>query len=270
MLTGPGLPIENRRYSRLPIGATTRGSIVRWGGAVWVLTCLCCGLMALKLPAAEPWQNALGRMPLKVAPAEFNRTNCIEIMLRAFQSNQLVKALIFMPGATDEFYLFRRANPRLGSDGASLLDAVKALTNQTEIRATFQPPFLLLHSDEDPLDPLLTVEPTASAKWLRQVSFPPQVRFIDRDWNFMQPILVKALKADVQPWPHSAESWHFYRHSLAAWNLTNWEALQAIALAGKTRVTIRRHWNLFIPERQVVFSGDERVRSIPRLGSFPR
>ena len=73
-------------------------------------------------------------------------------MLDAFQSNAVVKALIFMPGATDELYFFRRAHAKLTNANPSLLDAIVALTNQTYIQATFQPPLLLLHTTEDPLD----------------------------------------------------------------------------------------------------------------------
>ena len=102
-------------------------------------------------------------MPLGTNVTQLNRTNCVGIMLGAFQSNDVVKALIFMPGATDEFYFFRRARADLTNSPASLLDAVSALTSQTLIRATFRPPLLLLHTDEDLLEPVIKIEhqPTA-------------------------------------------------------------------------------------------------------------
>ena len=105
--------------------------------------------------AGEPWQDALARMPLGVPQSgviELNRTNCVPLMLDAFQSNGVVKALIFMPGATDELCFFRRAHATLTNANPTLLDAVTALTNQTFIQATFQPPLLLLHTTEDSLD----------------------------------------------------------------------------------------------------------------------
>src|SRR5450631_2184745 len=86
---------------------------------------------------AETWQDVLGRMPLGTNVAELNRTNCVKIMLPALQSNDVVKALIFMPGATDEFYFHRRGTASLTNASPTLLDAVSALTNQTLIRATF-------------------------------------------------------------------------------------------------------------------------------------
>ena len=200
-------------------------------------------------------------MPLGAQPAELNRTNCVPLLLRAFQSNDTVKGLIFMPGATDEFYMFRRARAALTNQGSSLLDAVAALTNQTLIRVTFFPPLLLLHTDEDPVEPLIHVEHAATADKLQRSAFLPHVFYQDRDWDFVQPILKKRLRMDIRPWRHSYDSWHFYRHSFAAWGLTRWEALQAIALAGKTNFTVHRG--------RIIFEGDERVRATPRFDALP-
>jgi hypothetical protein len=209
-------------------------------------------------------------MPLGSTVQELNRTNCIPLLLNAFRSNDLVKALIFMPGATDEFYMFRRARAALSKASPTLLDAVSALTNQTFIRATFLPPLLLIHSDEDPLDPLMAVEYQPFAEKLKQAKFVPHVAYNDRDWDFIHPILAKTLKADIQPEAHTYESFHFYRHSFAAWNLTGWEALEAVALAGKSRLTVRRKPPLSYPRNEIVFEVDRRVRAIPKLDAFPR
>ena len=81
--------------------------------------------------ADENWQSALSVMPLATNVTELNRTNCVPLLLNSFQSNGVVKALIFMPGATDELYFFRRAHATLTNSNPSLLDAVTALTNQT-------------------------------------------------------------------------------------------------------------------------------------------
>ena len=63
-------------------------------------------------PAGRGWhllllsartQSALAQMPFPLHVTELNRSNCVEVMLGAFQSNHVIKALIFMPGATDEF-----------------------------------------------------------------------------------------------------------------------------------------------------------------------
>jgi hypothetical protein len=201
-------------------------------------------------------------MPLGTQIKELNRTNCVAVMLGAFQSNDTVKALIFMPGATDEFYMFRRARAELTNANPSLLHAVSALTNQTLIRATFYPPLLLLHTDEDPLEPLIHLEYQPAVEKLERRRFVPHVIYNDRDWNFIQPILKKTLKMDIRPWRYSYDTWHFYRHSFAGWGLTGWESLQAVALAGKSSFTVQR--------RRIVFEGDERVRATPKLDHFPR
>lgn len=219
------------------------------------------GVFLLTAPGAfaadADWQFALAQMPLGASVTALAETNCVAAMLRAFQSNATVKALIFMPGATDEFYMFHRAHATLTNTAPSLLDAVTALTNQTLIRATFLPPFVLLHSDEDPLTPLFKITDEATAEKLRQRKFLPHALYNDRDWDFMMPVLEKQLKMDFRPWPHRRESWHFFRHSFAAWNLTGWEALQAVSLAGKETFTVER--------KRVVFTGDVRTRTLPKF-----
>lgn len=224
--------------------------------------CLSVCLCQFALAAAEPWPAALARMPLGTHVTQLSRTNCVGIMLRAFQSNDVVKALVFMPGATDEFYFFRRARAALTNSPASLLDAVAALTNQTLIRATFRPPLLLLHSSEDLLDPVIRIEHQATADKIKRGRFVPHGVYNDRDWDAMRPALRSAFRTDLRPWPRSYDSWHFYRHSFAAWNLTAWEGMEATALAGQTAVTVRR--------KQVVFEPDARPRVAPKFEAFPR
>jgi hypothetical protein len=226
-----------------------------------ILGLLVC-LVQFALGAAETWQAALSRMPLGTNVTQLNRSNCVGIMLRAFQSNDVVKALVFMPGATDEFYFFRRAKAELTNSPASLLDAVSALTNQTLIRATFRPPLLLLHTGRDLLEPMIRIEHQPTADKIRQARFVAHGIYDDRDWDYMRKALKSPLRTDLLPWPRRPDSWHFYRHSFAAWNLNGWEALQATALAGETAVTVRR--------KQLVFEYDARPRTAPKVASGPR
>lgn len=216
---------------------------------------------SLSARAMEPWQFALDSMPLGRV-TELNRTNCVKLMLNGFQSNCVVKALIFMPGATDEFYFFRRARAVLTNSFPSLLDAVNALTNQTLIRATFQPPLLILHTDEDPLDGQAVVKDPATAERIRQRQFVDHGLYNDRDWDFLLPILRRKLRVSLSPSRYRMASWHFYRHSFAAWGLNGWEALEAVALAGKTKFTVEK--------KHVTFTGDERVLAMPKLDQYPR
>ena len=226
-----------------------------------IFICLCLFFARFAAVADETWQDALARMPLGANVTQLNRTNCVGILLRAFGSNDVVKGLVFMPGATDEFYMFRRAKASLTNDAPTLLDAVAALTNQTFIRATFRPPLLLLHTTEDPLDPLITINHEPTADRIEGRRFLSHALFNDNDWDYLLPILKKQLGVSFSPELHSIQSWHFYRHSFAGWNLDGWEALQAIAFAGKTKFTVDR--------KHVTFEGDVRILELPKFDHFP-
>ncbi len=214
--------------------------------------------------AGEPWQDALARMPLGIPQSgviELNRTNCVPLLLDAFQSNGVVKALIFMPGATDELYFLRRAHATLTNANPSLLDAVTALTNQTFIQATFQPPLLLLHTTEDSLDVIATVKNESTAVKLRQRLVPGRVQLEDADWGEVRSRLKGKLSIGLRPFENAGETWHFYRHDFAACGVTDWEMLETLALAGKTTFTV--HW------LTADFRPDRRSGVTPKLEQFP-
>lgn len=234
----------------------------RWFPRVWLAAGVLCGLAAPWVGQAETWLDALAAMPLGAPTPELNRTNCVEIMLGAFQSNATVKALVFMPGATDEFYLFRRARAVLTNSQPTLLDAVCALTNQTFIQASFRPPFLLLHTTEDPLEPDNTIRDGRAEERLKQTARLSHLSCNDKDWDFLQPILKRSLKIALRPWRYSANSWHFYRHSFAVWNVNGLEALEIAALAGKSKFTLKRH--------EADFEVDPRVRAAPKFDAHLR
>jgi hypothetical protein len=217
--------------------------------AAWLL------LAAAPLPAQPSWQEEFAKMPLTEKAPELNRHNCVPLMLGSFRRNAAVRALIFMPGATDEFYFFRRARAALTNASPTLLEAVEALTNQTYIQATLEPPFLVLHTAEDPLEPLAVVEDPRTADRIRKKRFEKHAVFNDRDWDFVQPILAFDLNTHVSPGLHAHESSHFFRHSLAEFDLNGWDALRAVALAGKTKFTVKK--------KRVVFEGDERYLAKP-------
>ena len=144
-----------------------------------------------------------------------------------------------------------------------LFRSIAALTNQTFIQATFKPPMLLLHTTEDELDPEITsIDPNLTSRLKSSVAL-PELWSNDRDWNVIQPILAKALKADVRPWKSTYDSWHFYRHSLATYHLSGWETLQAIARAGKTRVEIRRKSFPSLHRMEIDFDVDSRFGNVP-------
>ncbi|HVU08818.1 MAG TPA: hypothetical protein VHG89_09775 [Verrucomicrobiae bacterium] len=219
--------------------------------AIWI-----CGLCG-KVFADEGWQAALSQMPLATNVMELNRTNSVPLLFNAFQSNGVVKALIFMPGATDEIYFFRRVQATVTNPNPSLLDGVAALTNQTHIQATFCAPFLLLHTTEDSLDGFATIKNESTAKKLRGKIIVGKIVFNDADWDNVRAVLNKKLSVGLRPFSGAPESWHFYRHSFAAENLNEWEMLEAIALADKTTFTL--HW------LTADFRADARQGNVPDL-----
>jgi hypothetical protein len=223
-----------------------------------------CLAAATTATAQETWQNALGRMPLGIPQSgtpELNRTNCVSLMLNAFQSNGVVKALIFMPGATDELYFFRRAHAALTNANPSLLDAVAALTNQTHIQAAFQPPLLLLHTTEDATNVIAIVKNKSTAAKLRQIIVPGCMFFNDSDWDAVRASLKGKLGVGLRPFSNAPDSWHFYRHNFAACGVTEWQLLEAVALANKTTFTI--HW------LTADFCADTHNGTAPKLEKFP-
>jgi hypothetical protein len=224
---------------------------------IYLLACAWLSATGLTSFAQETWQSALSGMPLEIKVAELNRTNCVTLMLGAFQSNAVVKALVFMPGTTDELYFFRRAHAELTNSNPSLLDAVVALTNQTYIRATFQPPLLLLHTSEDALNVIAVVKNKSTAAKLRQRLIPDRLVFNDAGWDEVRAALHDKMSVGLRPFSDAPESGHFYRHNFAACGTTEWETLEAIGLADKTAFTV--HWFT------VSFKIDERSGAVPGI-----
>jgi hypothetical protein len=220
-----------------------------------------CSVPMLARAAQETWPPVLSQMPLPAGTTELNRTNCVRVMLAAFRSNAVVKALIFLPGATDEFYMFRRAQAQLTNNTPTLLEAISALTNQTRIRATFRSPFLLLHTDNEPLEAKITAQRQGVVEKMKKAVVQPHVEFNDADWDSIQPLLKKKMGADVKPWRYSLDSFHFYRMAFAAWNLTEWEMLQAVALASQTCVAVESRSLLGLRTTVIRFECEQRLDS---------
>jgi hypothetical protein len=225
----------------------------------WIQVSIIC-LLLLAVPgrlAAETWEEVLTKMPLRTNAMELNRTNVAAVLLEAFQANQSVKSFVMMPGATDEFYFFRRASVKLTNASPTLLDAVRAITNQTHITVKFLPPHLLLRTDEDPSEPQFQVLDNGMAEKLKARPYLPSFVYNDQDWDHVQPALAKVITGrwlglpEFQPRPKTSASWHFFRHTVAGWNLTQWETLEALSLAGQTTVTVRK--------TKIVFEGDTRM-----------
>ena len=215
------------------------------------LACLFCLMAALTGRAADDWQTAFARMPLKGNVNELNTSNYAGALLGAFASNGAVKALILMPGAVDTFFWHRETRVILTNTTPSLLDAVVALTNQTRIRATYEPPFLLLRFDWDPVQPLCEVKDGAAIENLRQRLIAYSAVFADKDWDFTLAGLKKAAGMTILPKVHSRYSYHFYRSTFAATDLSAWEAVEAISLSTRTKISVEK--------RRIIFKEDART-----------
>jgi hypothetical protein len=214
-----------------------------------------------KARADESWQDALSRMPLGSHVTELTRSNAVPLMLNAFQSNSVVKALIFMPGAADDFVFYRRAHATLTNANPSLLDAITALTNQTYIRAEFRPPFLLLYTTEDTLGPIATIKSKSTTAKLQSRVVPGRIYFCDCNWDYARPTLRKNLSVIVHPFSDAPDSWHIWPANFAAYGLTQLELLEAFAQSSKTTFTL--HW------LTVDFRLDARNGDVQNLNSFP-
>lgn len=236
---------------------TTPSNLSKTKSALPVLTLLLLILLAFCGPvrAQISWQDAFAQMPLREPVTELDRQNCVRVMLASFQRNPAVKALIFMPGATDEFYFFHRARAKLTNAAPTLLDAVIALTNQTYIRAALCRPFLLLHGVEDPLTPLFAIGDPKTAARIQRRKFDRHGIFNDVDWPNMEPKIAFCADTIMEPPPDSHNAWHFFRNSFAEYDLTAWEALEAVAMASKTQFVVKH--------KLVVFEGDDRPMPKP-------
>jgi hypothetical protein len=190
--------------------------------------------------ADENWQDALSKMPLGAGVTNLGRTNAIPTILNAFQSNNVVKALIFMPGAADEFVFLRRAHATLTKANPSITDAIVALTNQTYIQAEFRPPFLLLYTTQDMLEPINVVKSKSVLARLQARVVPDHMVFCDSNWDDTRRVVARKLSVRMLPFSNSPDSSHFWPNNFAAYDLTQWELLEAVALSGKTTFTL--HW----------------------------
>ena len=220
---------------------------------------------ACPLPA-QTWRQALDRMPLPEPAAILTRSNCVDLMLRALTPDDAVKAIVFMPGSTDELYFFRRIRVPLTNEAPTLLTAIEALEAHSAIRATFQPPLLLLHTDEDTLEPLITIEHHATYARLQTTPYLAHFVYNDRNWDDYYPHLKKHLKVRLFPGFNTSGSRHFFRPSMAGWNLMGIETTRALSLASKTVITVERKKLVFLPDRRK--EKPSRVDLLPK-GTIP-
>ena len=191
------------------------------------------------------WQTALAGMPLPAPAPLLNRDNAVCLLLDAFRSNDLVRALIVLPGVSDDFYLINRDRPKLNLRATNLLEAVNGLTNATAVQVTFKAPFLLLHLAADRIEPRFVIRDQATVGRLRSERHLAHPLYCDTHWERLQPELGKALGRLIWPQALSADAWHFDRHNFAGWGATDWELLVAISLASGTTFCVQTQAIIF-------------------------
>ena len=206
----------------------------------WVSSALTTAfLLVALLPSRADWSQELARMPLPIN-STLTRAVFIPLCLKSFRSNELVKAMIFLPGVPDDFYLINRDNSDLQIRANNLLQAMSALTNQTRIRVTFERPFLLLSGPRDRSRPTISIKNSRNESKLKISQTFPCLICADRHWDRLQPLLQENMGIAISPKASSSDAWHFARFNLSAYGLTDWELLSALSLGGKTKVTVER------------------------------
>jgi hypothetical protein len=201
--------------------------------------------------ADEAWEAELNRMPLATNRIHFSKSEPAEIILRALQTSVVVKAIVFLPSATDELYFNDRGSVVFTNSTPTVLDAISALTQHTGIRAIFRAPFLMLGETNDFFAPLLKSMDSPLFEKLRQKPFTPEWVMIDKEWDQLYPTLKKHLETRLAPLTGSSDSWHFYRTYFAAHDLNALEAVELVSLATKTEVAAEKHRLKFSKRSQI-------------------
>ena len=215
-------------------------------------------VLVLQTLGDESWKVELASMPLGENRIHFFKSEPAKIILPAFKTNPVVKAIVFMPSATDELYFNDRGSSVFTNSNATLLDAVSELTKHSGIQAIFRAPFLLLGETNDFSTALLKPEGSPLFERLREKPFTPEWLMIDKEWEQLYPTLKKYLGTRITPGVQSRDSWHFYRVSFAAHGLNALEAVELVSLATQTEVEGEKHRLIFSrrapspPARKVV------------------
>ncbi len=186
-------------------------------------------------------RDALAAMPF-VSPAPLARSNAVRRILEAFRPSPAVHALVILPGAIDDFHLVHRNDPLPPMAATTLAEALDALTNATAWRVTCDATAsrVLIHTAAERSAPgEVRAHPATTAR-LRQRVVKPPVKWIDATWPVVQPALENGLGLWVRPAADEAGAGHFERVNLAGQGLTQWEWLEAVALATGTRLVVER------------------------------
>jgi hypothetical protein len=207
------------------------------------------GMLCAALPGqgVETWQEALESMPLNTNHIHFFKGEPARAILRGLTANRVVKAIVMMPGSTDELYFHDRGTCSF-TNKPTLLNALEELTNRTSIRPIFRAPFLLLSETNDYSAPLLTSANLESFEHLAKKPFVSEWLMLDKEWDQLYPMMDHYFGLKLSPKLGSPEAWHFYRVYFSAFNLNAKEAIELISLAAQTEVRAEKS-RLFFSRR---------------------
>src|SRR5687768_11877273 len=96
-------------------------------------------LVMVPLQSAEPWQEALSRMPVRTASVKAHLTAPIQLIFQNFRARDELRGVILMPAASDQLYFFDHGRLFL-PENPSLADVLKTLTNNAGIQVSFVAP----------------------------------------------------------------------------------------------------------------------------------
>lgn len=191
--------------------------------------------------SADTWETTFARMPLATNAFSLNLLHGVPALLNSFRSNETVKALVILPGATDDLHFFDRGIVTWTNAAPTLADAITALTNRTQVRASFHPPFLLLHTTNDLLDVDISLKQPLHSDKPDQKKAASRAIMVDATWQKLEPMLKSVLDVDIKPKPNTTAWWHFYRANFAGFGLTARETIQIVCLSAKVSAVVDRN-----------------------------
>jgi hypothetical protein len=192
---------------------------------------------------AQDWRQALAQTPFPKATFHAYQTEPVELLLNAFRPTAEIRGVILMPAASDQLYFFNWGKVELPQN-PTLLEALNALTNKTQLTYSFVSPFLLIHHPRDTTTDPLTFGPDVAEKFHKRKKS-GRVYYLDRPYDRILPALKKVTGLKNIPDQRDPASWHFYRLSIVAYDPSATELLRAIAYGTKTSVQVEKKRVIF-------------------------
>ena len=194
---------------------------------------------------ASDWKTECAKMPLRTNELALNLLEGAPCLLASLQPNATVKALLILPGATDELHFFNRGVFRWTNTTPTLTDAIEILTNHTGVKTTFRAPFLLLHTTNDLITTSISTKHLATGDKLSALGNINHPSITDASWLRLGPLLEKSLNLEIEPKPGSIAWWHFYRANFSCFDITGPELIEIVSLSSRIAAQIDKNRIVF-------------------------